>query len=178
MSRIGKQPVRIPDGVTVEVKGKVVHAKGPKGERALTLPDAIQATVAEGRIVFERLAETKKARGLHGLSRTLVANLCNGVATGFSKDLVIEGVGFRAQIQGQKILLSLGFASPKAYAAPDGVTVTEQGGTRLTVSGIDKQQVGLVAARIRSYFPAEPYKGKGIRYADEVIRRKEGKTVA
>lgn len=178
MSRIGKQPVRIPEGVTVTVKGNVVRAKGPKGEHMVTLPDCIRVTLEEGVVRVDRLDETKRTRGMHGLSRTLVANLCMGVSTGFSKELVIEGVGFRAQIQGQTVMLSLGFASPKAYRVPDGVTVTDQSGTRLKVEGVDKQQVGLAAARLRSYYPAEPYKGKGIRYVDEVVRRKVGKTVA
>lgn len=178
MSRIGIQPIAVPAGVTVTVSGQTVAVKGPLGEDAFTLPTLISAQVDENQVVVSRENDSRECKAFHGLSRSLVANMVEGVSTGFKKQLEIEGVGFRAQIQGQKVSLSLGFAYPKVYNVPDGVTVTEEGGTKLTVSGVNKQAVGEVAARLRAYFPAEPYKGKGIKYADEDIRRKVGKTVA
>lgn len=178
MSRVGKRPVDIPDGVSVEIDGCSVKARGKLGERTIVLPDCLKISEKDGKLLVERLNDAKRSRGMHGLGRTLVANLLLGVTEGFFKELVIEGVGFRAQVQGKKVVLSLGFASPKEYLAPETVTVTEQGGTRVKVEGMDKQQVGLVASRIRSFYPSEPYKGKGIRYVDEIVRRKVGKTVA
>ena len=178
MSKIGKNPVVIPAGVTVMIAGSTVTVKGGRGELVRELPDGISARVADGLLRVERRDDSRGQRSLHGLLRTLCANMITGVTTGYSRELVIEGTGFKAQIQGAKLLLSLGFASPKEFAIPDGVKVTEKQGTRVLVEGNDKQLVGQVAARIRSYFPAEPYKGKGIRYADEVIRRKQGKKLA
>ncbi len=178
MSRVGKNPVPLRGGVTVSVAGSLVTAKGPLGEISMTLPDPIGATV-EGNVVrVSRGAESRRARSLHGLSRNLIANLVEGVATGYKKVLLIEGVGFKAALQGPKLSLSLGFASPVIFDVPAGITIKEEGGTKLTVSGLDKQQVGDTAARIRAYFPAEPYKGKGIRYEGEHVKRKVGKTVA
>ncbi len=178
MSKIGKNPVAIPGGVTVTVSDRVVTVKGARGELVHTLPAGITASVADGTLQVERADDSREQRSLHGLSRTLCANMIVGVTEGYRRELVIEGTGFKAQIQGATLLLSLGFAFAKEFAIPASVTITEKQGTRLTVEGIDKQAVGQVAARIRSYYPAEPYKGKGIRYADEVIRRKQGKKLA
>ena len=178
MSRVGEQAITIPSGVTVNVEGGVVSAKGPKGELSLDLPAGISAKTEGERVSLDRSDDSRETRSFHGLARSLVANMVDGVANGYSRDLEIEGVGFKAEVQGQTVLLSLGFSGPKACPVADGVTVTVEGGTRLKVSGPDKQKVGEVAARIRSYYPAEPYKGKGIRYAGEYVRRKVGKTVA
>ena len=165
MSRIGKQPITIPAGVTVTVaNGNEVTVKGPKGELSRSLQKGITVAVDQ--------------KSYHGLSRTLIKNMIEGVTQGYTKELVIEGTGFKAAVQGRKAVLTLGFASPKEYLIPDGCTVTVTADVNVKVEGIDKQVVGEAAARIRSYYPAEPYKGKGIRYKDEKIRRKEGKTVA
>jgi len=178
MSRVGMQPVAIPGGVTVTVDGPVVTAKGQKGELSITVSEGIAVTIEGAEAVVTRADDDRKLRSLHGLTRSLIANMVEGVEKGFRRELEIEGVGFRGAIQGNTLSLSLGFASPKEYTIPDGVSVTEQGGTKLVVEGADKQLVGTVAARIRSYYPAEPYKGKGVKYAGEQIRRKVGKTVA
>jgi len=178
MSRIGQKPVDVPAGVKVGVQGSSLTVKGAQGELHHELPSGISAEVAGAQVVLKRDSASRDRKSLHGLTRTIVANMMEGVTKGFSKELDIEGVGFRASIQGKTLSLALGFASPVQYAIPTGVTVTEQGGTHLVVAGPDKQQVGNVAAHIRSYFPAEPYKGKGLRYKGEYVRRKVGKTVA
>jgi large subunit ribosomal protein L6 len=178
MSRIGKQPVAIPAGVTVQASGASVAVKGPLGQLDRVLPDGIVARVAEGAVRLDRRDDSRSQRSLHGLARALVANMIEGVTRGYRKNLAIEGTGFKAQVQGSKLLLSLGFASPKEFPIPQGIKITERQGTQLAVEGVDKELVGESAAHIRGYFPAEPYKGKGIRYAGEQIRRKQGKTVA
>ena len=178
MSRIGQEVIEVPSGVTVEVNGSAVAVKGPLGELGLNMRPEVSAKVDDGKVVVERADDTAAAKGFHGLSRTLIANMIEGVSKGYKKELEIQGVGFKAAIQGQKAILSLGFASPIEYAIPDGITVTEEGGTKVTVSGSDKALVGTCAARIRGFFPAEPYKGKGVRYVGEHVRRKTGKTVA
>jgi len=178
MSRVGKKPIELPGGVTVAVEGRAVKAKGPLGELEMVVVDGMSVSVDDGTVSVDRQDETRESRSLHGLTRSLIANMVEGVSKGYTRQLRIEGVGFRAAVQGRNLSLSLGFASPKIYAIPEGVTINEQGGTQITVSGMDKQMVGEAAARIRSYFPVEPYKGKGIRYADEVVRRKVGKTVS
>ncbi len=178
MSRIGKHPVVIVPGVTVSVNGRVVTVKGKLGELSYELPDGIKVEVAGSEAVVTRASDDRQHKSFHGLARTLVNNMVKGVSEGYKKSLDIDGVGFKAAVSGQTLSLSLGFASPKEYKIPAGVKVTEQGGVKVLIEGIDKQLVGRVAADIRSYYPAEPYKGKGIRYSDEVIRRKEGKTVA
>lgn len=178
MSRVGIKPVEIPQGVTLKINGATVHAKGPVGELNLTLPPTITAEVAEGKVLVGRADELRSSKALHGLSRTLIANMIQGVSKGYKKELEIQGVGFKASVQKGKLVLSLGFASPKEYAIPAGLKITEEEGVRLAVSGADKQLVGDVTARIRSFFPAEPYKGKGIRLKGEYVRRKVGKTVA
>ncbi len=178
MSRIGKQPVVVPAGVTVTVNAGVVSVAGKLGTLSYAPPKGVAVELAGDRVLVSRNSDEARVRAFHGLARTLIHNMVIGVSAGYSKALEIEGVGFKAAISGQKVSLSLGFASPKEYAVPEGVKVTETGGTKLSVTGIDKQMVGRVAAEIRSYYPAEPYKGKGIRYAGEQVRRKEGKTVA
>lgn len=178
MSRIGKTPVEIKAGVTLAINDGVVTVKGKLGELSYTLPEGIAAEVKDNQVIVTRASDIRQHKSFHGLARTLINNMIVGVTDGYKKTLDIEGVGFKAVIAGSTLSLSLGFASPKDYTIPAGVKVTEQGGVKITVEGIDKQLVGRVAADIRSYYPAEPYKGKGIRYTDEKIRRKEGKTVA
>lgn len=178
MSRIGKQPVDIPDGVNVAVDGPKISVKGPLGELSLELRDRVTVTAADRKVTLEAVDETRESSSLHGLSRTLVANMIQGVSKGFSKALEIHGVGFKANVQGNKLVMSLGYSQPVEYVVPDGITVEVEKGTKISVSGADKQMVGDVAARIRCFYPPEPYKGKGIRYVGEYVRRKVGKTVA
>ena len=178
MSRIGKEPVALPAGVTVSVDGQKVTVKGKLGELSYVMHDGISAKVEDGKVVVA-CADDKTLGNFHGLARALIHNNVVGVSEGYKKQLAIEGTGFKAALQGKALALSLGFASPKIYAIPDGISVTvENDGLQVTVSGIDKDKVGESAARIRSYYPAEPYKGKGIRYLGEHIRRKQGKKVA
>ena len=179
MSRIGKNPVPVKAGVTVSVKDSDVTVKGKMGELSFHLPEGISAVVDAGLVQVNRADDTRQCKAFHGLSRALIQNMVVGVAAGYAKTLEIEGVGFKAELKGSSLFLSLGFANAKEYKIPAGIKVTVQGaGVRLLVEGIDKQLVGRVAADIRSYYPAEPYKGKGIHYSDEKVRRKEGKTVA
>ena len=178
MSRIGKEPVKLADGVVATVAGQTVTVKGKLGELSYTMHDGITAKVEDGQVVVA--CDDDYAHGnFHGLARALVHNMVVGVSEGYQKQLSIEGTGFKAVLKGQELALSLGFASPKVYAIPAGITVTvENDGLQVTIKGIDKQAVGEAAARIRAYYPAEPYKGKGIKYVGEVIRRKQGKKVA
>lgn len=177
MSRIGKEPVTIAEGVTCMVAGQKVTVKGKLGELSYEMHDGISAKVEDGKVVVTRKDDSLKA--LHGLSRALINNMVIGVSAGYTKKLSIEGTGFKAALQGKNLSLSLGFASPKIYAIPEGITVTvENDGLQVTVSGCEKALVGEAAARIRSFYPAEPYKGKGIKYVGEHIRRKQGKKVA
>jgi len=175
MSRIGKKPVTIPGGVTASVDGQQVKVKGPKGELSHVLVDEVIAKTGEDGIEIVMREDTKEARAMWGMSRTLVANLVTGVTDGFSKTLEITGVGYRAALQGQNLQLQLGFSHDVLYPIPQGIQVQCPKPTEIVVSGIDKQQVGQVAAEIRRYRPPEPYKGKGVRYAGEYILRKEGK---
>ena len=166
MSRIGKEPVTIAEGVTCTVAGQKVTVKGKLGELSYEMHDGISAKVEDGKVVVTRKDDSLKA--LHGLSRALINNMVIGVSAGYTKKLVIEGTGFKAALQGKDLSLSLGFASPKIYAIPEGITVTvENDGLQVTVSGCEKALVGEAAARIRSFYPAEPYKGKGIKYVGE-----------
>lgn len=176
MSRIGEKPIEVPGGVKLSVNGALVEATGPKGTLSLTLPKGIRAALEGTELKISRENDSQKA--FHGLSRSLVANMIEGVNSGYTKELEIQGVGFRAALSGNTLSLSLGFASPVEYTVPDTVSVAVNNNTALVVSGADKQQVGEVAARIRSFFPAEPYKGKGVRYKGEKVRRKVGKTVS
>lgn len=178
MSRIGNKAVEIPDKVKVNIsQDGAVAVEGPKGKLSWTLPRDIKATVADNKVSLARNAETRSVKALHGLSRSLVSNMVQGVSEGFTKDLIIEGVGFKAAVQGQTLNLSLGFSHPILFPIPNEIKVTVAENTKISISGIDKKVVGQVAADIRRYYPPEPYKGKGVRYAGEVIRRKEGKTV-
>ncbi|MCG8318544.1 MAG: 50S ribosomal protein L6 [Cytophagales bacterium] len=179
MSRVGKQPVLIPGGVTVEVSGQTVTVKGAKGECTYTAPGCIAVAVEDNSVVVSRADESKFSKAMFGTVRSLVNNMVVGVSQGYKKELIIEGVGYKAVMKGQEIVLSLGYSHDINYAIPEGINVAVAGGgTSVSTEGIDKQLVGQVAARIRDYSPAEPYKGKGVRYSGEQIRRKEGKAVA
>jgi large subunit ribosomal protein L6 len=176
MSRIGKQSIEVPAKVEVSIDGQKVTVKGPKGTLEHVLPELISIEQDGNVLQVNRANETRQARSLHGLSRSLVANMVTGVSTGFSKELEIRGVGYRAQSSGSKVTLNLGFSHPIIFECPEGVSVEVENNTKLTVSGYDKQKVGQAAATIRSYRPPEPYKGKGVRYADEYVAQKEGKS--
>lgn len=179
MSRIGRNPIAIPEGVTVAVDGQTVTVKGKLGELSRDLVRGISVKVEDNTVMVDRADDSRTQRSCHGLSRTLIFNMVEGVTQGYKKQLTIEGTGFKAVDNGKKLSLFLGFASAKEYAIPEGIKVTVEGnGVKLSVEGISKELVGQAAARIRSYYPAEPYKGKGVKYAGEVIRRKQGKTVA
>jgi large subunit ribosomal protein L6 len=175
MSRIGKKPVPLPKGVTATVDGKLVKVKGPKGELSVKLVPQVDAKVEADGITVTPNLDMDQARQMWGLSRTLVNNLVVGVTQGFQQKLEINGVGYRAAVQGKNLNLQLGFSHDVAYPIPAGITITAEKPTQLTVAGIDKQLVGQVAAEIRNYRRPEPYKGKGVKYAEEHIRRKEGK---
>src|SRR4051794_13039685 len=177
MSRIGKQPIVIPAKVKVNVNGRNVSVEGPKGKLNLELNRRTTLKVEGDQVVLSRDGEDAEAKAMHGLSRALVNNMVKGVSEGFVKRLGIQGVGFKAAVQGKAVNLSLGYSHPILYPIPDQIKVTVEENTKLTIEGPDKQLVGRVAAEIRSYYPPEPYKGKGVRYADEHVVRKEGKTV-
>lgn len=178
MSRVGKEPIAIPSGVEVTVAGQTVTVKGPKGQSAWLVPDVISVEVADGQVRVSRRNEAKETRALHGTIRNTVNNMVYGVQNGYVKELEIQGVGYKAQLQGRTLVLSLGFSHDIRYELPEGVTVEVGGTTDVKVSGHEKALVGQVAARIRAFAPAEPYKGKGVRYKGEQVRRKEGKAVA
>ncbi len=175
MSRIGKQPIPVPSGVEVHIDGSSVTVKGPKGELSRTLSDIITVEQEDGMLVVKRPDESRTARSLHGLSRTLVANMVIGVSEGYFKNLEIVGVGYRAAMKGSDIELQLGFSHPVLVVAEPGITFEVPAPTKITVRGIDKQRVGQVAADIRKWRKPEPYKGKGVRYEGEHVRRKLGK---
>ncbi len=177
MSRIGKQPIVIPPKVKVEVKGQQVSVEGPKGKLKWELPRRTSLKVENGKVLVARQGEDDQAKALHGLSRALVNNMVRGVSEGFVKKLEIQGVGFKAAVQGQTVNMTLGYSHPIAYPIPDQIKVTVEENTKITVEGPDRQVVGEVAAELRSFYPPEPYKGKGVRYTDERVIRKEGKTV-
>jgi large subunit ribosomal protein L6 len=175
MSRIGKKAVPVPSGVTANVEGQTVKVKGPKGALQVVLPEDVLAKMENGGIKIDPRNETKRARSMWGTSRTLVANLVTGVTKGFERKLEINGVGYRATVQGKKLLLLLGYSHEVNYAIPDGIAIATPKPTEIVISGIDRQKVGQVAAEIRAFRGPEPYKGKGVRYANEFIFRKEGK---
>jgi large subunit ribosomal protein L6 len=178
MSRIGKKSIEIPDKVKMAVsEDGAIQVEGPKGKLEWVLPRQIKIRIDGRQAVLNRDAETRSVRALHGLSRSLINNMVVGVSKGFQRALEIHGVGFRAQVQGKNLNLSIGFSHPVLFPIPYGIKITVQESTKILIEGIDKQVVGQVAADIRSYYPPEPYKGKGIRYAGEQILRKEGKTV-
>ena len=175
MSRIGKLAVPIPKGVTAKIDGQTVSVKGPKGELSFTVPDLCTVTEVEDGIKVDPVNMEREARSMWGLSRTMVANLVTGVTDGFKKELQINGVGYRAAVQGKDLSLSLGFSHDVKYPIPEGIDIKCPKPTEIVVSGIDKQRVGQVASEIRKWRPPEPYKGKGVKYAGETIVRKEGK---
>jgi large subunit ribosomal protein L6 len=176
MSRIGRVPIPVPQGVQVDIAQNVVTVKGPKGTLSRSLHPDIKVEKRDAEIVVTRPTESRQHRSLHGLTRTLVANMVAGVTGGFSRRLEVAGVGYRAQQAGKDVVLQLGFSHPVQVQAPEGVSLAVEGTNRITVSGIDKELVGEMAARIRRIKPPEPYKGKGIKFAEETIRRKVGKT--
>ena len=175
MSRIGKRPIEVPKQVQVTLDGQAVTVKGPKGELSRVLNPEVLVEQVDDTIVVSRRDQSRAARQRHGLSRTLVANMVEGVSKGFEKRLQIQGVGYRAQVQGKNLILNVGYSNPVTIEPPDGVQVAVENNTNVIVSGINKEVVGNVAARIRAVRPPEPYKGKGIRYEGEFVRRKVGK---
>ncbi|WFB35302.1 50S ribosomal protein L6 [Kiritimatiellota bacterium B12222] len=179
MSRIGKEPITIPAGVTVESKDQILTVKGSKGELTQAIYPGIELTIEDNTIVVERKNNSKILRAMHGTLRAITANMIEGVSNGYTKSLLIEGVGFKGVLKGRVLVLSLGYSHEINFDIPEGVEITLEGnGTEVVITGYDKQKVGQSAAQIRSYYKAEPYKGKGVRYKDETIRRKAGKAVA
>ena len=177
MSRIGKQPITIPAKVKVDVKGSKVFVEGPKGKLDMEIPRRTTLKIDGDNVVVSRDGDAAEARAMHGLSRALLNNLVKGVSEGYSKKLEINGVGFKAAVQGKVVNLSLGYSHPINYDIPEQIKVTVEENTKITIEGPNKQVVGQVAAELRAYYPPEPYKGKGVKYSDERIERKEGKTV-
>lgn len=175
MSRVGKHPVPVPSGVTINVSGKQISAKGKLGELSHVLVDEVLAELKDNTIVLQPRDKSQRARMMWGMSRAVVANLVKGVSSGFTKDLEIEGVGYRAAVQGKDLVLQLGFSHEVRYPIPKGITVACEKPTSIKITGADIQAVGQMAAEIRDYRPPEPYKGKGVHYVGEYIRRKEGK---
>jgi large subunit ribosomal protein L6 len=175
MSRIGKKPIAVPSGVTANVSGQTVKVKGAKGALEVTLPDEVAVAMEAGAVKVTPRHETQRARAMWGLSRTLVSNLVTGVTQGFERKLEITGVGYRAAAQGKNLNLALGYSHDVVFPVPEGIQVTTPKPTEIVITGIDRQKVGQVAAEIRGFRPPEPYKGKGVKYADEYIFRKEGK---
>ena len=175
MSRVGQLPVNVPDGVTVELADRVLKAKGRLGELSLTFVDEVEPSLEDDKIWVKPVDDSIKARKLWGTYRSLADNIVTGVSEGFSKELEIQGVGYRAQIQGNTLVLQLGYSHEIKYPVPEGIEIKCETHTEIAVTGADKQQVGSVAAKIRSFRPPEPYKGKGVRYKGEQILRKEGK---
>jgi large subunit ribosomal protein L6 len=175
MSRIGKKPVSVPKGVTANIEGQTVTAKGPKGQRAVLLVDDVTVAMTDGGIKIDPRDETKRARAMWGMSRTMVQNIVTGVTEGFEKRLEINGVGYRAVAQGKNLNLALGYSHDVTFPVPEGIQVQTPKPTEIVITGIDKQMVGQVAAEIRRWRPPEPYKGKGVKYSTESIFRKEGK---
>lgn len=177
MSRIGNQPINLPEKVKIAVSGQNVNVEGPKGKLSLGVHPLIEVVQQEGAIHLKRKDESRQARSLHGLSRSLVANMVQGVTDGFKRELEINGVGYKAELKGKELHMALGFSHPIIFPIPDGISVKVDGRkTKLTIEGIDKQLLGVTAAKIRSFRPPEPYRGKGVKYAEEVIKRKEGKS--
>jgi large subunit ribosomal protein L6 len=175
MSRIGKRAVPVPSGVTANVEGQTVKVKGPKGALQIVLPDDVTVKLDKGVVKVDPREETQRARALWGTSRTLVANIINGVTNGFAEKLEITGVGYRASVQGKNLQIALGYSHDVVYPIPEGIAIATPKPTEIVITGIDKQKVGQVAAEIRGFRRPEPYKGKGVKYAGEYIFRKEGK---
>ncbi|MFN5833685.1 MAG: 50S ribosomal protein L6 [Akkermansiaceae bacterium] len=177
MSRVGLKPISLPEKVAVKVEGNTVLVEGPQGKLDFSVPAGISLKSEDGTVVVSRASEQRVHRALHGTVRSIVNNMITGVSTGFSKDLEIHGVGLRAAVKGKDLDLSLGRSHPLLHPIPSGLTVTVNENTKIKVEGIDKQLVGQFAAEVRGFYPPEPYKGKGVRYSDEKVRRKEGKSV-
>ena len=175
MSRVGKQPIPVPSGVEVEIDGQRVSVKGPKGVLDRVFPEEVTFALEDGEVRVERPADDRRSRAMHGLSRALLANMVTGVSEGYRRELQLVGVGYRAALKGQDLELQVGFSHPVSIAPPDGVAFEVPEPTKVIVSGIDKERVGQASADIRKVRPPEPYKGKGIRYVDEYVRRKAGK---
>jgi large subunit ribosomal protein L6 len=175
MSRVGKMPIPVPIGVNVDITDGMINVKGPKGALSQPVPDGITVRAEDGTLFVERASDERNLRSLHGLIRTLVSNMVVGVTTGFEKRLDIVGTGYRAQAAGKGLTISVGYSHPVVFEPPDGIDLAMESPTRVLVAGIDKQAVGEIAAQIRRIRPPEPYKGKGIRYMGEVVRRKAGK---
>jgi large subunit ribosomal protein L6 len=175
MSRIGKKPIDVPSGVTAAVDGQDVKVKGPKGELAFRVHDDVVVEFKDGKVTVQPREDTKRARSMWGMSRTMVSNLVEGVTKGFEKKLEITGVGYRASVQGKNLVLALGYSHDVIYPIPDGIQIVTGKPTEVTISGVNRQRVGQVAAEIRDFRRPEPYKGKGVKYAGEFIFRKEGK---
>ncbi len=176
MSRIGKKPITIPKGVTIDTKGNSIKVKGPKGELESSFDSRMGFELKDGELIITRPSDTKEIKALHGLSRALVQNMVYGVTKAYQKTLDIVGVGYRAELKGKNLLLNIGYSHPIYFIPPDGITLQTPTQTQIIISGIDKQLVGMVASKIRSIRKPEPYKGKGIKYSDEQIVRKAGKT--
>lgn len=175
MSRVGKRPIAIPSNVKVSLQDNTIHVEGPKGKLEFKVPEGISVEVGDDKVIVRRLKDEKKYRALHGTTRAIINNMVIGVTQGFQKELEIVGVGYRAQVRGKSLTLQLGFSHPIEYPIPEGITIETPSPTNIVVKGIDKQKVGQVAAEIRSFYPPEPYKGKGIRYKGEYVRKKAGK---
>lgn len=176
MSRVGVLPIPVPKGVEVAVQDREVDVAGPKGTLSTSLPGAVQVDVVDGRIAVTRADDERSSRAMHGLARNLIANMVTGVSAGFTRELLINGVGYRAEVQGQTLVVDARYSQPVHLQIPADLAVQVEGGNRILISGIDKQRVGQFASDVRSVRPPEPYKGKGIRYADEHVRRKVGKS--
>ena len=175
MSRIGKKPVVLPTGVTAKVDGQMVAVKGAKGELHFTVPQDVEVSFGDNAVSVKPRSETKRAQAMWGMSRSMISNLVTGVSKGFERKLEITGVGYKAAVQGKKLVLSLGYSHDINFAIPDGIAIVAPRPTELLISGIDKREVGQIASEIRGFRPPEPYKGKGVKYAGEFIFRKEGK---
>ena len=178
MSRIGKQPIPVPEKVTVTIKDTTVHVEGPKGKVNKTFASVVKISQADKKVTIAPTEETRFANAMYGTTRSIIASMVKGVTVGYAKDLEIPGVGFKANLKGKQLDLALGYSHPILMQIPDGIKITVVEGTRLKVEGCDKQLVGKITAEIRSHYPPEPYKGKGVRLVGERVRRKEGKTVA
>jgi large subunit ribosomal protein L6 len=178
MSKIGRRPIQIPEGVKINKKDNVVLVEGPKGKLSFALPEKISIEITQASVRLKSASGDKQTKALFGLSRSSIKNMVTGVKDGFSKQLEIIGVGFKAAVQGKKLVLNLGFTLPVEYAIPEGITIETPKPTQIMVKGVDKAKVGEVASWIRGFLPPEPYKGKGIRYFGEAVRKKAGKTVA
>ena len=178
MSRIGRQVIPVPQGAKVALEGLTVRAEGPKGKLSVTVPSTLSVTLKDGQLQVQRSNELKHVKALHGLYRSLIANMLHGVTQGFMKELEVQGVGYRAQAQAKQLSLNVGFSHPVTVPVPEGLTVETPKPTVIIVKGADRHMVGQLAANIRGVAPPEPYKGKGIRYAGEVVRRKAGKAAA